>query len=84
MILLAILAIWLVLITFSVILCRVAAAADDRTDAAAARRYPSASANVPGTDLPGPALEEGRSSSSAGDPQSSTHGARGHAGRSVA
>jgi hypothetical protein len=83
MILLAILAIWLVLITFSVILCRIAAAADDRTDAAT-RCYPSASANVPGTDLPGLALEEGRSSSSAGDLRSSTHGARGHAGRSAA
>ncbi len=43
MILLAILTIWLVLITFAVVLCRVAATADERHDAAT-QRYPTISA----------------------------------------
>jgi hypothetical protein len=54
MILLAIIAIWLALITFVVILCRVAAVADARYDTAT-QRYPSASHVDPRTDVPAPA-----------------------------
>src|SRR5271156_87956 len=53
MILLAILIIWLVPATFAVILCRVAAAADERHDAATQRRYSTISAKRPrGGDTP--------------------------------
>jgi len=59
MILLALIGIWLVLITFFVALCRVAAAADARTDAAT-QRYPTVSAKQPRAEVPGLLLGEGR------------------------
>jgi hypothetical protein len=51
MILLAILAIWLVLITFAVVLCRIAAASDERHDDVT-QRYPTLSAKRLRGDLP--------------------------------
>jgi hypothetical protein len=51
MILFAIATIWLVLITFAVVLCRIAAAADERHDDAT-QRYPTISAKRLRGDVP--------------------------------
>jgi len=51
MILFAILTIWLLSITFAVVLCRIAAAADERHDDAT-QRYPTMSAKRLRGDIP--------------------------------
>jgi hypothetical protein len=53
MILFALIVIWLLLIAFLVALCRIAAAADDRNDAATIGRYPTLSVQGPRAKLPG-------------------------------
>ncbi len=98
MILLAILIIWLVLFAFTVVLCRVAAAADERHDAAT-QRYPTISAKrLRGGDASrlGDVWEEhsaqaaaqqeraGSGSAGSGSASSRGRGARGRAGQYAA
>jgi hypothetical protein len=92
MILFAILTIWLLSITFAVVLCRIAAAADERHDDAT-QRYPTMSAKRLRGDIPRLGVlwgersaltpqQQERASVSRSIPRD--RGGRGHAGRYVA
>lgn len=83
MILFAIIAIWLTLITFVVILCRVAATADARYDAAA-RHYPTAARREPHADAPVPVPWEERFAPVARDLRPTARGGRGRGERYAA
>ncbi len=83
MILLAIIAIWLALITFVVILCRVAATADARYDAAT-RHYPTTARQEPHANAPAPALWEEGFAPVARDLRPTARGGRGRGERYVA
>jgi hypothetical protein len=91
MILFALIVIWLLLIAFLVALCRIAAAADDRNDAATIGRYPTLSVQGPRAKLPGQirwdspraaAAQDLRTGAGAGVAR--VRGGRGRGGRFVA
>jgi hypothetical protein len=88
MILFALTLIWLLLIAFLVALCRIAAAADDRNDAATGR-YPTRSAQGPRAKLPGTIRWDGPYAPAARDLRTGAgvvtgRGGRGRAGRYAA
>jgi len=85
MILFALIAIWLLLIAFVAALCRIAAAADDRNDAAATGRYPSRAAQRSEAKPPGRIAREGRLAPAERDLRGvRARGVRGRVGRFVA
>jgi hypothetical protein len=83
MMLLAILAIWLVLILFFVVLCRIAASADGR-DVASPERYPSDSAIGARMDAAGLVLLEEQPAPIPPDLRARVRGVRGRAERYAA
>jgi hypothetical protein len=83
MMLLAILAIWLVLIFFFVVLCRIAASADGR-DVASPERYPSDSAVGARMDAAGLVVLEEQPGPVPQDLRARARAARAHAGQYAA
>jgi hypothetical protein len=83
MILFAALAIWLVLITFFVALCRGAASADGR-DSVATAGYPSAAGSSPRPEITGLVLFEDQPAPVASDLRARARGGRGRAGQYAA
>ena len=83
MMLIAILAIWLVLLVFVVVLCRIAASADGR-NVALTERAPAGSTNEPPTNATGLVVWEKEPEVIPRDRRLTTHGVRRHRGRSAA